>query len=64
MEPVRDFLNKNAPKAGRHPNGRRKTVGVEIHLHFNGPIIVGSEVATILLPVLLQVTEIPSPRGK
>lgn len=34
--------------------GRRT---VEIHLHISGPIVVGSEVATILLPMLLKAAE-------
>lgn len=53
QEEVRELLDGSGTRNTETPKANKKTV--EIHLHINGPIVVGSEVAAILLPMLLQV---------
>lgn len=56
-EEVKDILAQAGPKGkeiARAIAGRRS---FEIHVHITGPVIVGSEVAQLLAPLLLRIPD-------
>lgn len=59
QEEVKDILEA-AHKAGPGSAGRKT---LEIHLHINGPLIVGTDVANNLLPAILKATRATKVQG-
>lgn len=59
QEEVKDILADAGQKAPSATG--RKTL--EIHLHINGPLIIGTDVANNLLPVILKATRSAKVQG-
>lgn len=54
QDELKEILGGARVKPALPDLGGKRTV--EIHLHISGPIVIGTEVASTLLPILLKAT--------